>query len=140
MAAAADKRGLKRICTSCGTRFYDMNKRPIVCPSCSVEFTSEIKVKVRRGRASTVVPEEGLGEDTSNKKPIVADAEEEEDSNLVSLDEVAEMEDADDVDEDEADADLDLDDDLDDLDDLDDDDLDEVEDAVEDDDAPKGKK
>ena len=43
MAAVADARGLKRICAGCGIRFYDMNKRPIICPSCGTEFTGEIK-------------------------------------------------------------------------------------------------
>ena len=49
MSAAANKttdpRGLKRICLECGGRFYDLNKRPITCPSCDTEFTGEIKVK-----------------------------------------------------------------------------------------------
>ena len=40
----ADPRGLKRICLSCSTRFYDMNKRPIVCPNCDTEFTGDVKV------------------------------------------------------------------------------------------------
>jgi uncharacterized protein (TIGR02300 family) len=51
MSAAIDIRGLKRICTGCGTRFYDMNKRPIVCPSCGAEFSGEVKVKTRRSKA-----------------------------------------------------------------------------------------
>lgn len=134
MAAAADKRGLKRICTSCGTRFYDLNKRPIVCPNCAAEFTSEIKVKVRRGRAAAI---EEAAEETENKKPVEADAVE-EDENLVSLEEVALEEDADDEEEDEAaDADLDLDEDLEDIDDIDEDeDLEDVA-EVEDEDSPK---
>ncbi|MEM9470036.1 MAG: FYDLN acid domain-containing protein, partial [Pseudomonadota bacterium] len=38
-------KGLKRICMSCGIRFYDMNKKPIICPTCDWEFTGEVKVK-----------------------------------------------------------------------------------------------
>lgn len=53
MSAVADIRGLKRICTACETRFYDMNKRPVVCPACDAEFTGEPKVKGRRGKASS---------------------------------------------------------------------------------------
>lgn len=52
--AAIDTRGLKRACASCGIRFYDLNKRPINCPSCSTEFTGEIKLKARRGRMPVV--------------------------------------------------------------------------------------
>ncbi|MGH1375250.1 MAG: TIGR02300 family protein [Alphaproteobacteria bacterium] len=55
MSTASNPMGLKRICTSCGARFYDLNKRPIICPSCDTEFTGEIKVKGRRGRAAAVV-------------------------------------------------------------------------------------
>lgn len=52
MSTATSPMGLKRICTSCGVRFYDMNNRPIICPSCGTEFTGEVKVKTRRGRAA----------------------------------------------------------------------------------------
>jgi uncharacterized protein (TIGR02300 family) len=29
--------GTKRICTSCAAKFYDLDKRPVVCPKCSAE-------------------------------------------------------------------------------------------------------
>lgn len=31
-------RGTKRQCQSCATKFYDLNRDPILCPSCGVEF------------------------------------------------------------------------------------------------------
>ncbi len=30
--------GTKRQCTSCGAKFYDLNKDPIVCPKCGTVF------------------------------------------------------------------------------------------------------
>ena len=33
--------GTKRTCPSCGTRFYDLLKNPIVCPKCGVTFIAE---------------------------------------------------------------------------------------------------
>ena len=45
-------KGLKRICMECGARFYDLGKTPIICPACDAEFTGEVKVKGRRGRAA----------------------------------------------------------------------------------------
>ncbi len=42
--------GLKRICHSCGTRYYDMRRAPIVCPKCATEFDPEALLKSRRGR------------------------------------------------------------------------------------------
>ena len=31
-------RGTKRICKSCEAKFYDLNRDPIVCPSCGTPF------------------------------------------------------------------------------------------------------
>ena len=31
-------RGIKRVCQSCGTRFYDLGRTPIVCPSCQAVY------------------------------------------------------------------------------------------------------
>jgi uncharacterized protein (TIGR02300 family) len=47
--------GLKRICHSCGTRYYDMRRATITCPKCGTEFDPEALLKSRRGR-TTVVP------------------------------------------------------------------------------------
>jgi hypothetical protein len=30
--------GTKRLCTGCGTRFYDLNTTPITCPKCGAPF------------------------------------------------------------------------------------------------------
>lgn len=35
------KRGNKRTCGSCGDRFYDLNRNPIICPMCETEFRLE---------------------------------------------------------------------------------------------------
>lgn len=44
--------GLKRCCLSCGMKFYDFNRTPIICPGCSAEFDPESLVRSRRGRAA----------------------------------------------------------------------------------------
>lgn len=131
-----DPRGLKRICADCGNRFYDLNKRPIICPSCEVEFTGETKVKARRGRspAANDPAESQVSGKTVNDEeddtPIMED-----DDDTVSLNDLDEDDDSDDDD----DIDLDLDDDLGDLDDLepDADDLEEFEDPNSSDDDDK---
>jgi uncharacterized protein (TIGR02300 family) len=33
--------GTKRVCVSCGARFYDLTKQPAVCPKCSTEQPAE---------------------------------------------------------------------------------------------------
>ena len=44
--------GLKRSCLSCGMRYYDFNRTPIVCPGCETKFDPELVVRSRRGRAA----------------------------------------------------------------------------------------
>lgn len=43
--------GLKRTCQSCGARFYDLEKDPIICPKCGVEFDPEVSLKTKRTKA-----------------------------------------------------------------------------------------
>ncbi|MGZ9108333.1 MAG: FYDLN acid domain-containing protein [Micavibrio sp.] len=141
--AIADKKGMKRICPGCSTRYYDFNKRPVLCPNCKLEFTGEIKLKARRSRAAA----NDVVEDQTDDTPIADkddDAIIEGDDVVVSLDEVEEIEDEDVEEEETADPDLELDeDDLDDEDD-EDDDLDEDDEDLEedddDDDSAKAKK
>jgi uncharacterized protein (TIGR02300 family) len=40
-----DDWGIKRVCLSCGTRFYDFNKSPIICPTCGAVFDPEYLLK-----------------------------------------------------------------------------------------------
>jgi len=40
--------GTKRLCGSCGAKFYDLSKDPIVCPKCSTVF--QVIVPVTRAR------------------------------------------------------------------------------------------
>ena len=32
------KLGTKRVCESCGAKFYDLNKQPVTCPKCGHSF------------------------------------------------------------------------------------------------------
>ena len=42
--------GTKRICQSCGARFYDFGRSPITCPACGAVFDLEILNRARRAR------------------------------------------------------------------------------------------
>ncbi|MES2728790.1 MAG: TIGR02300 family protein [Pseudomonadota bacterium] len=114
-ALALDPRGLKRICTNCGTRFYDFNKRPIDCPVCSTEFTGEIKVKTRRSRGAPVDDDAPVIEtadeieDTDTLKPGNPDLDADlgddmDDSDGADLNDDTALEDMDDLADDDADA------------------------------------
>ncbi len=39
--------GSKRQCQSCGAKFYDLNKDPIVCPKCGTVFQAVAATRVR---------------------------------------------------------------------------------------------
>ena len=57
--------GLKRVCVSCGTRFYDLARAPAICPKCGTE-----QPKLKRAAA---VPDERL-----KKRPAPQEAEADE--------------------------------------------------------------
>jgi uncharacterized protein (TIGR02300 family) len=42
--------GVKRICSACGTKYYDFNNSPIICPSCNMEFNPDVYLKSRKGK------------------------------------------------------------------------------------------
>src|SRR3546814_15552314 len=65
--------GTKRICQTCGTKFYDLTKSPIICPSCSAQFDPEALLKSRRPR-NAPKPEPAA----KPKKPKAAPAADEE--------------------------------------------------------------
>ena len=50
--------GTKRLCPNCGTRYYDLNRSPILCPKCGTRF--EVAAAPARARAAPakVVPVE----------------------------------------------------------------------------------
>lgn len=45
--------GAKRLCGSCGARFYDLNRDPIACPECGAVFEIEAVMRVKRLRAAS---------------------------------------------------------------------------------------
>lgn len=130
MSAAIDARGFKRTCLNCGARFYDMNKRPIVCPSCHTEFSGEVKIKTRKKADDDIE-----GKTAAEVAPETDDEldEHDPDATEVSLDEAQDMEAGDDDEEDVPAPDLDMDAGIGDLDEIDADDVDDFDDDLDDD-------
>jgi uncharacterized protein (TIGR02300 family) len=50
--------GTKRICPSCGTRYYDLLREQVICPKCSTPYDPEAFLKARRSRAVAPVEKE----------------------------------------------------------------------------------
>jgi uncharacterized protein (TIGR02300 family) len=98
-----DEWGVKRICPTCSTRFYDLQHDPMTCPNCGASFTidSLTAVKTKPVRQEKAKPEpvdiEDLTEiDTDDGEVIESDddlddeiLEDEEDN--VDLDEIADV-------------------------------------------------
>ena len=45
--------GTKRACLSCGMRFYDFKRSPILCPGCGTEFDLENIIKNPKSRPNS---------------------------------------------------------------------------------------
>lgn len=87
--------GLKRTCLSCGMRYYDFNRTPIICPGCQTAFDPEQVVRSRRGRA---VPKTGGKAEKADALVVSEDvAAPEEDEAETTEDEAASKDSDDDV-------------------------------------------
>ena len=79
--------GRKRICPSCGMKYYDFKKSPIICPSCGAEFDPDLYLRSRKGKSlSTKISTDEnskISEDISDIDEIEIDS----DDDVVSDDE-----------------------------------------------------
>jgi uncharacterized protein (TIGR02300 family) len=84
--------GTKRICHSCGARFYDLNRDPIACPKCGTTHDPQATLKARRNRSQAaekakqaksvpvLVPDEvelvKVGDEPEEEAGVIEDPEE----------------------------------------------------------------
>jgi uncharacterized protein (TIGR02300 family) len=47
--------GTKRICPNCGARYYDLSRKPVLCPRCATPFDPEAFLKSRRARPAAPI-------------------------------------------------------------------------------------
>lgn len=91
--------GTKRMCQSCGARFYDMQRSPIICPKCEAVFDVDAAVKLKRGRSA---PPETKSKEKATVEEI--DAETKDDAAEIAADGTDDediLEDTDDLEEDD---------------------------------------
>ena len=91
--------GTKRLCPDCNTRFYDLGRDPMTCPSCGHEFSVE-SLNIGRGRmlvsekasqredADVVDVDDDLEADDASIDDDLLDDDDDDD---VSLDEIADV-------------------------------------------------
>ena len=90
--------GTKRLCQSCGAKFYDMERNPITCPKCGAVFDLDAATKLKRGRSAP--PDQKVKEKTTVEE---MDAETEEEAPELDAGETDDgdiLEDTDDLEED----------------------------------------
>jgi uncharacterized protein (TIGR02300 family) len=76
--------GTKRVCVSCGARFYDLTRQPAVCPKCGTEQPAEQPRPRRSGggnvveekRRAKVIPVPGIEDAEVEVEPAEEEAEE----------------------------------------------------------------
>jgi uncharacterized protein (TIGR02300 family) len=87
--------GIKRTCTGCGARFYDLARDPIICPKCETTFDPTAQTRSSRSKAPAAP--------AAPKKPKpapVADTVEAEDDDVLADDDLGDAAIIDDVDDD----------------------------------------
>jgi len=97
-----DEWGVKRVCPTCSTRFYDLRTDPMTCPTCGAIFTldSLTAVKAKALSPEKVKPEpvdiEDLPEIEADEE-VIADDEEltddilEDEEDSVDIEEIADV-------------------------------------------------
>jgi uncharacterized protein (TIGR02300 family) len=76
--------GEKQICPSCGAKFYDLRKRPAICPKCTTAFDpSEESVRVKRGRSRVAAHDPAYEDDEELEAKKVKTGGEDEDEEEV---------------------------------------------------------
>ena len=78
--------GKKRICSACNTKYYDLNKSPIICPSCGSEFDPDIYLKSRKGKNLSTKAASEKNQNTSEDMSNIDDIETDTDDEVVSDD------------------------------------------------------
>ncbi|GEN62074.1 hypothetical protein AOE01nite_02980 [Acetobacter oeni] len=89
--------GSKRICVSCGARFYDLNKEPAVCPKCGAEQPAEVPRLKRAGDSIPALPVKAAPKPDKDGDDIDVDTDDDDDDADV-LEDTADLDDdADDI-------------------------------------------
>lgn len=102
-----DEWGVKRLCPSCSTRFYDLQNDPMTCPNCGNTFDVEsltakksptraekkepAAVVVAEAEEAEVVLDDDTESEESNDVDIDDDLLEDDDDDTVNLDEIADV-------------------------------------------------
>ena len=80
-----ETRGTKRLCESCGAKFYDLARSPIICPACGAEFVLEEP----KAKPEPEAPAKAPAPAKEEAKPEPEKPSEPSGTEVISLDEAA---------------------------------------------------
>ena len=82
--------GKKRVCLSCNMRFYDFDRKPIICPGCGAEFDLQRNTKsqksTKESQVKTTVNESNAEVDKVTEVDVSDDLDFDEDDVDVHVD------------------------------------------------------
>src|SRR6478672_5980995 len=84
MSMSKPARGTKRVCPSCGERFYDLNRTPIVCPVCESTYQVTPPPPPSAAGNALSLPRQGSSKSRRPDAPVLEGPE------IVSLEEAEE--------------------------------------------------
>ena len=64
---AKESWGKKRTCPKCDTRFYDLNKDPLICPNCEHTFSLDSIMEVFKKSTKDTSPKKSTDEKNSSE-------------------------------------------------------------------------
>jgi uncharacterized protein (TIGR02300 family) len=84
--------GDKQVCPSCGAKFYDLRKRPAVCPKCTTSFDpSEEGTRSKRGRSRVAAHDPNYDDDEELEDAKAKGKGDDEDEEESEVEETAEI-------------------------------------------------
>ena len=92
--------GIKRICPNCGSKYYDLNRDPIICPRCGTQFEAVTRIRPPAAVEDDEDETELEGDTKAEFVPLEDADQEEADTGAVAVES-----DDDDVEDDDADDD-----------------------------------
>ncbi len=78
--------GRKRTCQVCGKKYYDLNKSPIICPSCGAEFDPNDYLRTKKGKSNSSKTSVENDIDLATDLNEIDDIEDDTDNEVVSDD------------------------------------------------------
>lgn len=92
MSITKNQKGKKRLCENCNTKWYDLNKLPLLCPVCKQDFemtdNDNLNFTGLHTPKNTKVSEDNLSELDQESKDEIIDENREED--IISLEDIEE--------------------------------------------------